>query len=278
MEREFELPSAIGIGPNMLLSKICLDVDAKKTGVAEWTYEDVKEKLWKIEPLSEMWGIGSRVQKTLNRMGIFNVGQLANYPLELLEKKFGVMGNQLYYHAWGVDLSEIGAPIMQGQISFGKSQILLRDYPDPEEVKHVILEISEEVARRARQHKKVGRTISLGIGYSRDEFGGGFHRSKTIDQSTNITMDIYETCLQLFEKFYANKTVRQISITLSNIEDDCEMQLDLFRQNRSKQRTLGYVMDSIRNKYGSDAILRAVSYTPAGTAKHRAKLVGGHKA
>lgn len=278
MEREFELPSAIGIGPNMLLSKICLDIDAKKTGVAEWTYEDVKEKLWKIEPLSEIWGIGSRVQKTLNRMGIFNVGQLANYPLELLEKKFGVMGNQLYYHAWGVDLSEIGAPIMQGQISFGKSQILLRDYPDPEEVKHVILEISEEVARRARQHKKVGRTISLGIGYSRDEFGGGFHRSKTIDQSTNITMDIYETCLQLFEKFYANKTVRQISITLSNIEDDCEMQLDLFRQNRSKQRTLGYVMDSIRNKYGSDAILRAVSYTPAGTAKHRAKLVGGHKA
>jgi DNA polymerase V len=278
MEREFELPSAIGIGPNMLLSKICLDIDAKKTGVAEWTYEDVKEKLWKIEPLSEMWGIGSRVQKTLNRMGIFNVGQLANYPLELLEKKFGVMGNQLYYHAWGVDLSEIGAPIMQGQISFGKSQILLRDYPDPEEVKHVILEISEEVARRARQHKKVGRTISLGIGYSRDEFGGGFYRSKTIDQPTNITMDIYETCLQLFEKFYANKTVRQISITLSNIEDDCEMQLDLFRQNRSKQRTLGYVMDSIRHKYGSDAILRAVSYTPAGTAKHRAKLVGGHKA
>jgi DNA polymerase V len=278
MQSEFGLPSAIGIGPNMLLSKICLDIDAKKTGVAEWTYDDVKEKLWNIEPLSKMWGIGSRVQKTLNRMGIFNVGQLAHYPLELLEKKFGVMGNQLYYHAWGVDLSEIGAPIMQGQISFGKSQILLRDYPDPEEVKHVILEISEEVARRARQHKKVGRTISLGIGYSRDEFGGGFHRSKTIDQPTNITMDIYETCLELFEKFYANKTVRQISITLSNIEEDCEMQLDLFQQNRFKQRTLGYVMDSIRHKYGSDAILRAVSYTPAGTAKHRAKLVGGHKA
>ncbi|WP_273129177.1 DinB/UmuC family translesion DNA polymerase [Bacillus weihaiensis] len=278
MEREFQLPSAIGIGPNMLLAKICLDIEAKKSGVAEWTYDDVKEKLWKIEPLSDMWGIGSRVQKTLNRMGIFNVGQLANYPLELLEKKFGIMGNQLYYHAWGVDLSEIGAPIMQGQISFGKSQILLRDYPNPEEVKHVILEISEEVARRARQHKKVGRTISLGIGYSRDEFGGGFHRSVTIDQPTNITMDIYEACLGLFETFYINKTVRKISITLSNIEEDQEMQLDLFRPNRTKQRTLGYVMDGIRQKYGSDSLLRAVSYTTAGTAKYRAKLVGGHKA
>lgn len=278
MEREFQLPSAIGIGPNMLMAKVCLDIDAKKTGVAEWTYDDVKEKLWKIEPLSKMWGIGSRVEKTLNRMGIFNVGQLAHYPLELLEKKFGVMGNQLYYHAWGVDLSEIGAPIMQGQISFGKSQILLRDYPNPEEVKHVMLEICEEVARRARQHKKVGRTVSLSIGYSHEEFGGGFHRSKTIELPTNITMDLYETCLQLFNKFYVHKTVRQIAVTLSNIEDDSEMQLDLFRPNRTKQRTLGYVMDSIRHKYGSDAILRAVSYTPAGTAKHRAKLVGGHKA
>ncbi|MFC0271463.1 UV damage repair protein UvrX [Metabacillus herbersteinensis] len=278
MEREFQLPSAIGIGPNMLLAKICLDTDAKKVGIAEWTYDDVQEKLWKLEPLSEMWGIGSRVEKTLNRMGIFNVGHLANYPLELLEKKFGIMGNQLYYHAWGVDLSEIGAPIMEGQISFGKSQILLRDYPDPEEVKHVILEICEEVARRARQHHKVGRTISLGIGYSKDEFGGGFHRAKTIAQPTNITMDLYETCLQLFRQFYTNKTVRKISVTLSNIEEDCEMQLDLFQENRFKQRTLGYVMDSIRSKYGSDAVLRAVSYTNAGTATHRAKLVGGHKA
>ena len=67
-----------------------------------------QRSLWPISPLREMWGIGRRVEKTLNRMGIFTVGQLANYPLELLEKKFGIMGNQLYHHAWGIDLSEIG--------------------------------------------------------------------------------------------------------------------------------------------------------------------------
>ncbi|MRX74278.1 UV damage repair protein UvrX [Bacillus lacus] len=278
MEREFQLPCAIGIGPNMLLAKLCLDLEAKKTGIQEWTYEDVQKKLWKLSPLSKMWGIGSRVEKTLNKMGIFTVGQLARHPLELLEAKFGIMGNQLYYHAWGVDLSEIGAPIMQGQISFGKSQILLRDYPDPEEVKHVVLEICEEVARRARNQKKAGRTVSLGIGYSKDEWGGGFHRSKTIETPTNITMDLYEVCMELFNRFYEKKTVRKISVSLSNIEDDFEAQLSLFEQNREKQRVLGYVMDSIRNKYGSDSLLRAVSYTPAGTAKHRATLVGGHKA
>nr|WP_309101052.1 UV damage repair protein UvrX [Fredinandcohnia onubensis] len=278
IEAEYGLACAIGIGPNMLMSKLCLDLEAKKKGIAEWTYDDIPEKLWTVSPLREMWGIGGRVERTLNGMGITTVGQLAHYPLELLEKKFGVMGNQLYYHAWGVDLSEIGAPIIQGQISFGKSQILMRDYPDPEEVKHVILEMCEDVARRARRHKKAGRTISLGIHYSRDEFGGGFYRSKTIDTPTNITMEMYRVCLELFEKFYAQKTVRKISIALSNIEDDTQMQLDLFYLNRVKQHKLGYVMDGIRGKYGSDAILRAVSYTNAGTSRHRSKLVGGHKA
>ena len=278
IKKEFSLPSTVGIGPNMLMAKLCLDLEAKtsKTGIAKWTYDDVQTKLWPIYPLSKMWGIGSRMERNLNHIGIFNVGSLANYPLKLLEKKFGVMGRQVHQHAWGIDFSKIGDPVKQEQVSFGKSQILLRDYHDPKEVKQVILEICEEVARHARKHKKAGRTVSLGIGYSKDEFGGGFHRAKTLQNPTNITMDIYKTCLTLFDTFYTNKTVRQISVTLSNIEEDDNMQLDLFQQDREKQRILGYVMDSIRDKYGPKALLRGVSYTNAGTALHRSNLVGGH--
>ncbi|WP_462412115.1 Y-family DNA polymerase [Neobacillus sp. Marseille-QA0830] len=277
IEREFQLPCAVGIGPNMLLAKLCLDLDAKHHGIAEWTYDDVKTKLWKVSPLREMWGIGRRVERTLNGMGIFNVGQLARYDLEQLEKKFGIMGNQLYHHAWGVDLSDLGAPIIEGQISFGKSQILLRDYKDEEEIKHVILEICEEVARRARTRRKAGRTITLGIGYSQDEFGGGFNRARTVKEPTNVTMDLYRVCLELFHEHYNGKTVRQISISLGNIVDDCEMQLDLFDMGAYKRRELGYVVDSVRRRFGPGALLRAVSYTSGGTAKHRATLVGGHK-
>lgn len=278
IKEEFGLPCAIGIGPNMLMSKLCLDLEAKRKGVAQWRYEDIPEKLWTLSPLSQMWGIGSRVERTLNLMGITTVGDLAHYPLELLEKKFGVMGNQLYYHAWGVDLSEVGAPIMQGQISYGKSQILLRDYTDPKEVQHVILEMCEEVARRARSAKKAGRTVSLGIGYSKEEWGGGFYRSKTIEEPTNITMEIYEVCLELFHTFYEGKTVRKITITLSNVCEDSETQLSIFTLEHPKKRKLGYVMDDIRRKYGSTALLRAVSYTNGGTALHRSTLLGGHKA
>ncbi|MRG86491.1 Y-family DNA polymerase [Salinibacillus xinjiangensis] len=274
----FQIPSAVGIGPNMLMAKLCLDLDAKKQGIAEWTYDDIESRLWPVSPLSQMWGIGSRMERRLNRMGIHTVRQLANYPLEKLEKAFGVMGNQLYYHANGVDLSELGAPILQGQISFGKSQILLRDYTDPEEVRYVILEMCEEVARRARESHKAGRTVSLGLSYSKNEGGGGFYRSKTMDEPTNITADIFEVCMQLFQQFYDQKTVRKISISLSNVMEDDYMQLSLFDGDREKKRALAYTMDGIRNKYGSASLLRAVSYTKAGTAVHRSGLVGGHYA
>ncbi len=278
MFEQFGLTCSVGIGPNMLLSKVCLDLEAKKEGVAEWTYADVQTKLWDISPLRKMWGIGLRMEKRLNKLGIFSIGQLANAPLHLLEEHFGIIGNQLYYHAHGVDLSQLGAPIMEGQISFGKSQILLRDYEDPKEVKHVILEMCEEVARRARSAKKAGRTVSLGIGYSKGELGGGgFHRSVTLQGATNITLELYQACLQLFHQHYRGRTVRSISISLSNIVNDDQIQLSLFEPNKPNRRELGYVMDGIREKYGADKLLRAVSYTQAGTAKHRSKLVGGHK-
>ncbi|MBM4762201.1 UV damage repair protein UvrX [Bacillus sp. B15-48] len=277
IEREFQLPCAIGIGPNMLMAKLCLDLEAKKQGIAEWTYEDVAMKLWQVSPLREMWGIGRRVEKTLNSMGIFTVGQLAHYDLEKLEKKFGIMGNQLYHHAWGIDFSEIGAPLIEGQVSFGKSQILLRDYKEVADIKHVVLEMCEEVARRARSHQKAGRTISFGLGYSQDELGGGFHRSRTIEQPTNITMELYQVCLELLAENYTGKTVRSISISLGNLTEDGQFQLDLFDPDGWRRRELGYVMDKIRTRHGSTALLRAVSYTSAGTARHRSRLVGGHK-
>lgn len=79
------------------------------------------------------------------------------------------------------------------------------------------------------------------------------------------------------DEFYRGQTVRQVSISLTKLEKDTEVQLDLFDTNSWKKKKLGYVVDEIRNKFGSTALLRAVSYTPGGTAIHRSGLVGGHK-
>lgn len=271
------LPSTAGMGPNMLMAKLALDLEAKKTGLAKWDFKDIPTKLWPVYPLSEMWGIGSRTEKTLNDMGLFTVGDLAHANLPSLEKKFGIMGNQLYHHAWGIDLSKIGAPILEGQISYGKSQILLRDYNTRDEINTVILEMCEDVARRAREKYQVGRTISLGIGYSKSSHGDGFQRSRTIPEATNDTMQIYKVCMALLNENYNQQPVRQISISITKLEEEHSMQLSLFDTKKWENRKLGMVVDEVRSLYGSTAILRAVSLTDAGTAIKRSKLVGGHR-
>ncbi|WP_254698555.1 hypothetical protein [Parageobacillus sp. VR-IP] len=97
---QFGLPSCIGIGPNRFNSKVVLDVYAKKQGIAECT----PNKLWLV-PLREVWGIGSRMEKHLNNMEMYTLGGVANSSLDRLWKRFGVIGEQLYYPALGIDLS-----------------------------------------------------------------------------------------------------------------------------------------------------------------------------
>ena len=224
-----------------------------------------------------MWGIGRQTEKSLNDMGIFSVGDLAKTELSRLEKNFGVMGNQTLSPCVGNRLSEMGAPLLEGQVSYGKGQTLYRDYVTRESVLVVILEMCEDVSRRAREAGKQGRTAHLGIGYSKHALGGGFSRSHSIEEATNDTMKIYSICVALFDKFHDNRPVRKITISITNLEDEGSMQLSLFDEHKLRNRKLGATMDDIRNKYGSTAILRAVSLTEDGTAIGRSKLVGGHK-
>lgn len=270
----FGITSSVGIGDNKFLAKVVMDLHAKKAGIAECKYEDVEKKLWPF-PVEEIWGIGSRMKRNLNRMGIVTLGQLARFDLEQLKKRFGVMGEQLYWHAWGIDLSPVYGDFTKiEQKGFGHGISLLRDYTK-EEVSVCILDLCEEVCRRARTANQVGKTIHLGIGYGK-ETGGGFSRSRSVSIPTNVTMDMYEVCMQLFHEFYDGKSnIRRVYVTLDNLFEKGETQLSLF-EDRSKKTDIGYVMDAIRAKHGSTAILRATSYTDAGITLDRSKKIGGH--
>lgn len=87
----------IGIAPNLLMSKVTLDIEAKKNkdGIAYWKYADVPTKLWSIRPLSKFWGISHKTETKLNQKGIHSIGDLANYPLKYLKQSFGVIGEEL---------------------------------------------------------------------------------------------------------------------------------------------------------------------------------------
>ncbi len=210
-------------------------------------------------------------------MGIVKLGQLANFNLDVLKRRFGVMGEQLYWHSWGIDLSPVfGDFTKQEQKGFGHGIALLRDY-SADEIEYCILDLCEEVCRRARTAGKIGKTVQLGIGYSK-ETGGGFSRSKSFDIPSNITMDIHEMAMKLFNEFYDGRSnIRHVSVTLTKLYEKSDLQLDLF-DDKVKKSDIGYVMDSIRDKFGSTAILRASSYTKSGITVDRSKKIGGHYA
>jgi len=271
---KFGLTCSIGIGDNKLLAKLVMDLHAKKEGIAECTYEDVETKLWPF-PVEKIWGIGSRMKNNLNGMGIITLEQLAKTDLRKLKRHFGIMGEQLYWHAWGIDLSPVYGDFLNiEQKGFGHGITLLRDY-SKKEIETCILELCEEVCRRARAAKKVGRTIRLSIGYS-SLSGGSFTRAKSINYPTNVTKNMFDICMQLFRRFYDGESaIRRVSVSLDNLSNGGQVQLSLF-EDENKENAVNMVMDEIRDKYGPTSILRASSYLDAGITLDRSKKIGGH--
>ncbi|WP_430530777.1 Y-family DNA polymerase, partial [Bacillus cereus] len=152
----------IGIGPNPLMSKVALDIEAKKNkeGIAHWKYEDIPTKLWSIRPLNKFWGISYKTEEKLNRKGIHSIGDLANYPLKYLKQSFGKIGEELHLHSNGIDFSRISEKYVPVTTSIGKSQILMRDYTI-EEFPIVLLEHIEEVCYRLRRQNKLAQTVQF---------------------------------------------------------------------------------------------------------------------
>ena len=120
----------------------------------------------------------------------------------------------------------------------------MRDYNTVADIRAVLLEMCEDVAKRARDVSQAGRTITLGIGYSKNALGGGFQRSRTISEATNETMKIYKVCKELLSEFHDGRPVRQISLSITKLEDEQSMQLSLFEENKWRNRQIGVVMDA----------------------------------
>jgi len=273
--KKFGLHCSMGLGPNMFLAKVAMDIEGKKKGFAEWTYDDVPHKLWPLA-LDECWGIGSRLKKRFNRLGIKTVGELAQLSLTYLEKRFGIMGSQLYYHARGIDLSKVEGHYREQPKNLGRGITLLHDYKNEEEIRTVIFDLSEEVAKRSREKGLVGKTISLGIGYSREELNGGFYVQRSLKQYTNLTHDVYGTCLDLFSENYRGEVVRKINVALGNFSSHTAGQLNLFI-NKTKENKICKTKDEIEDKFGYRALFYGRSLKKGSVRKKIKTTTGGHK-
>lgn len=281
IKEKTHLTTTAGIGPNLLLAKVAMDIEAKHNpnNIAIWSYEDVKDKLWPITPLSKMWGIGPRMEKNLNNLGLFTIGDIANYDKNKLKDKFGIMGLELWNHANGLDLSKISDFNEQARDkSISHSQVLFKDY-NGENIQIIIRELIEVLTKRLRESNQQTSLIGLGISYSKD-VGGGFYHMQKLDNSTTSEKVIYNVCQILFDKYYENLPIRKVSITLGKLSADNKVQLNLFEsfENIKKEKNSNKAIDLIKNKYGNNSILKASSLLSDSTIISQNKKIGGHNA
>ena len=273
------LYGSCGIGPNMFLAKVAMDTQAKKyhESIAKWIFEDVEKELWEITPLSKIWGIGPRVQSKLNNLGIYKMRDLAFYNKAKLEQKFGVMGLELHNHANGIDNRRIRDWKEQPKDkSYSHSQVLFKDY-NGNNIKLIIEEMVDVICARLRETKKEAQGIGFGIGYSKT-VGGSFYHMMKLNVPTSSTRDVVDICFGIFDKYYDNSPIRRVTIAFSRLEDKRSVQLDLFQNHEVKEKedSINSAVDTIKNKYGKNSLIKASSLFPDSTAIERNKKKGGH--
>jgi nucleotidyltransferase/DNA polymerase involved in DNA repair len=266
----------VGIGENKVLAKMACDNFAKKqeAGVFWLKKEELEQTLWKL-PIEKMFGVGSRMKRHFHRMGVYQIGQLAGLAPAVLTRRWGVNGEVLWRTAHGLDDSPVSLRTYDTQKGIGHHMTLPRDYHTAAQIKVVLLELCEEVCRRARSKELMGSVVSVGCRGADLDAANGFGRQWKLEEQTNDAMTLFEAACCLFDRHWQGTSVRSIGVNLGQLVPDNVLQLNLFTDNHRK-RSLAHAMDDIRSKYGQDAILRAASLLEAGQAKDRARKIGGH--
>lgn len=271
----YKLPCSMGIGPNMFMAKVAMDNEGKEKGLCRWSYDDVPEKLWPLK-LSDCWGIGNKTEKKLNNIGVYQLGDLANLPLDYLENKFGIMGNQLYYHAWGIDYSKLEGHYNDLKKAIGKGITLYNDYSSVEEIKTVIFNLSEEIGKRLREDNLKGKTVSLSLKYSYSESKKGFSRQLSLEKEIDLSIEIYKTAEKIFNNYYSGEKVRKITLYLSNLIETNYLQLNLFKNTLGKAK-INNIRNELSQKFGYDPIYYAHNLKKGNIKNRIENTIGGHK-
>ena len=277
------VPATAGIGSNLYLAKIALDITAKhsREHIGYLDEESYRKELWTHRPITDFWQIASGTARRLAHYGLYDMRSVAEAPQELLYKEFGVNAELLIDHAWGREsctIADIKAYKGKSR-SISSSQILPKDY-SYKEARIVMMEMTLECCRRMMAEKVIAGGVSLFIGYS---FGtipptGG---NRKIAEATAVFSLIRPYVEALFdENAMTEVPIRRLGISFSPVMDEgCEGYSFFTDCERvEKEKRLEHTVLEIRKKMGKNAILRAMDLEEGATAIERNGMIGGHKA
>jgi len=239
-----QLTCSIGIAPNKLLAKLGSRLK-KPDGLVVIRKEEMEEILRDL-PVSKLNGIGPKLAEALNSMGIFTCGQLGKFPVSVLAKRFGVIGERLHEMGLGLDDSPV-VPFDEEEDakSISHSVTLEEDISDPNILRKVLLQLSEKVSKRMRREGFYGRRIAITVRYS-DFFT--FSKQKTLSKWMNSGNEIFKLASEIFESIPHPKPIRLLGVGVSLLKKEW-CQLDLFEE-RGKKDSLLKAMDRVNERFG----------------------------
>ena len=279
----YRIPSTAGIGTNLYLAKIALDITAKhaRDHIGVLSEETYRQALWDHRPITDFWMVSAGTARRLERFGVFDMRGVTQIPTETMYRVFGKDAELLIDHAWGREscrMSDIkNYRSRSHSVSF--SQILMRDYTfgEARTVMHeMILNGASELVRQ----KLITGKISIFVGYSRDqiEATGGAVRLTAV---TNLSSFMVQPVLDLYDRT-ANRDVkiRRLGICFENVCDEGCEGYDLFTDFAAvqKEKAVAEAVLGIRERFGKNAVLNGVNYLSEGTQRSRNGMIGGHRA
>lgn len=243
----------IGISSNKLLAKMAGDFE-KPDKVHTLFPDEIREKLWPL-PVGELFSVGGASEQKLKRLGIMTIGDLAQADLGTLQATLKKHGEAIWNYANGRDFSLVEAERADNK-GYGNSVTLSYDVARAEEAKQVLLSLAETVGRRLRRDGAWIEVVSVTLRFF--DLTQASHQC-VLEHATNITDEIYQAACRLFDEFWDRTPIRLIGIQTGKVTREGDnRQLSLFDDtDYEKLERLDRAMDSIREKFGADAVRRA---------------------
>ncbi len=247
--QELGLTGSVGVAPNKFLAKLASE-RVKPDGLVVVKENRILDFLAEL-PVTALWGVGGSTSERLHKLGIKNVGQLRQYPEQILIEHFGKQGRHLHRLARGQDDSPVQPESQRKSVSHEVT--FAEDTAAPKLLRATLLQLSERVGGRMRAQSLRGRTITLKLRFA--DFTT-ITRRETLPEPTDSDDQIYHTAAQLLVAVgRGQRKVRLLGVGVSNFEQDS--QLTLLSTTEDQRPAVDESLDKLRARFGPDSIKRA---------------------
>jgi DNA polymerase-4 len=253
---ECGITCSVGIASNKFIAKLASG-HCKPNGLLEIPDDRVISFLHPL-PVRDLWGVGPKTAEQLERLGLHQISDIANTPLETLKRALGdATGDHLYELSWGRDFRTV--VVDDPEQSIGANETFSYDMDDPEAILREYLKLTERASTRLRNRNLFAKTISITVRFA--DFKT-ITRSKTLPLPISSTHEIYQVVKDLYDALKLDRArLRLVGVSLSNLRDDAPEQL-MLGQREKGWREAESAVDKAAARFGERSVRPARLYKP----------------